>query len=114
MAYSDFDLKKVTTDFALVREESLDLFAGVSPVEPSDHLREWLAEFAPLAIGIGSERGRGEAIIFPVLLYNYTAALALYMCCSSTIAILESRIVRAKDLKEGGTGRVSVPVRVRS
>lgn len=67
MAYSDFDLEKVTTDFALAREESLDLFAGVSPVEPSDHLREWLAEFAPLAIGIGSERGRGEAIIFPVL-----------------------------------------------
>lgn len=37
------------------------------------------------------------AIIFPVLLYNYTAALALYMCFSSIIAIIEGRIVRAKD-----------------
>jgi YidC/Oxa1 family membrane protein insertase len=43
------------------------------------------------------------AIIFPVLLYNYTAALALYMCCSSIIAIVESRIVRAKDAKDALT-----------
>src|SRR5205085_2263166 len=27
------------------------------------------------------------SIIFPILLYNYTAALALYMCVSSTVAI---------------------------
>ena len=37
------------------------------------------------------------SIIFPVLLYNYTAALAIYMCVSSVIAIIEGRIVRAKD-----------------
>ena len=67
MAYSDFDLKKVTTDFGLTQANNLDLFAGVAPVQPSDYLREWLAEFAPVAIGFGSERGRGESIIFPVL-----------------------------------------------
>jgi len=41
---------------------------------------------------------RWMSIIFPVLLYNYTAALALYMVVSTIIAILESRVVRAKDL----------------
>ena len=40
------------------------------------------------------------AIIFPVLLYNYTAALALYMCISSIIAIVESRVVRAADARD--------------
>jgi len=40
---------------------------------------------------------RWMSIIFPVLLYNYTAALALYMVVSTIIAILESRVVRAKD-----------------
>lgn len=48
------------------------------------------------------------AIIFPVLLYNYTAALALYMCCSSIIAIIESRIVRAKDAKEARPGDATI------
>ena len=46
-------------------------------------------------------------IVFAVILYNYTAALALYMVLSSTVAIAESRIVRYKDSKndeEGGAG----------
>lgn len=37
------------------------------------------------------------SIIFSVLLYNYTGALALYMCMSSLVAVIESRIVRARD-----------------
>ena len=36
-------------------------------------------------------------IVFAVILYNYTAALALYMVLSSAVAIIESKIVRAKD-----------------
>ncbi len=36
-------------------------------------------------------------IVFAVILYNYTAALALYMVLSSAVSIVESRIVRAKD-----------------
>ena len=46
-------------------------------------------------------------IVFAVILYNYTAALALYMVLSSVVAIAESRIVRhkdAKDAEEGGAG----------
>ncbi len=37
------------------------------------------------------------SILFSVLLYNYTGALALYMCVSSMVAVVESRIVRARD-----------------
>lgn len=40
------------------------------------------------------------SIIFSILLYNYTAALALYMCMSSLVALVESRIVRAKDQQQ--------------
>ena len=36
-------------------------------------------------------------IIFAFILYNYTAALAIYMVFSSAFAIIESKIVRAKD-----------------
>ena len=67
MAYSEFDLNKVMADFALGSEEVTDLFAGVAPVEPSDRLREWLAEFAPVALGFGSELARCIFIIGPLL-----------------------------------------------
>jgi len=36
-------------------------------------------------------------ILFAVILYNYTAALSLYMVVSSAIALIESRIVKHKD-----------------
>ena len=36
-------------------------------------------------------------IIFAVILYNYTAALLIYMVISSAFGILEAKIVRAKD-----------------
>ena len=39
-------------------------------------------------------------ILFAVILYNYTAALSLYMVMSSAIALIESRIVKHKDEAE--------------
>ncbi len=66
MAYSDFDLKKVTTDFGLTTEESLDLFAGVPPLEPSEELRRWLDQFSLLALGFGSELARSVYLIGPI------------------------------------------------
>lgn len=67
MAYGDFDLRKAVTDFGLTTDYTVDLFRGVAPVAPSQGLKDWLDEFAPVALGLGSERGRAEAIIFPVL-----------------------------------------------
>ena len=39
-------------------------------------------------------------ILFAVILYNYTAALSLYMVVSSAIALIESKIVKRKDAAE--------------
>ncbi len=39
-------------------------------------------------------------IVFAVVLYNYTAALALYMIVSSALAIAESKIVKRRDARE--------------
>ena len=41
------------------------LFFG--PIEPSEFLRLWLDEFAPVALGVNSEKARSEFIIAPVL-----------------------------------------------
>ncbi len=48
-------------------------------------------------------------IVFAVILYNYTAALALYMVLSSATSIVESRIVRAKDPTPDAPGAVVAP-----
>jgi hypothetical protein len=67
MAFSDFDLKTAVHTFDLTEERGTDLFAGVAPLEPSDFLRVWLEEFAPVALGVNSEKARSEYIITPVL-----------------------------------------------
>ena len=67
MAYSDFDLKTAVDTFALIEERDVDLFAAVEPIEPSEGLRGWLDEFAPIALGVSTEKARSEFIIAPVL-----------------------------------------------
>jgi hypothetical protein len=67
MAYGDFDLKTAVQRFGLLEERDTDLFAHVQPLDPSVSLRDWLAEFAPVALGVNSEKARSEFIIAPVL-----------------------------------------------
>jgi hypothetical protein len=67
MAYSDFDLKTAIRTFGLVEDRTTDLFAGVAPLEPGDYLRAWLDEFAPVALGVNTEKARSEFIIVPIL-----------------------------------------------
>ena len=67
MAYADFDLKRAVHTFGLTEERNTDLFAGIEPLEPSEFLRVWLDEFAPLALGVNSEKARSEFIIAPTL-----------------------------------------------
>lgn len=66
MAFSDFDLRRVLTDFSLTANEDTDLFADVPPVEPGDAIRHWLAQYEKIAVGVGSEKARSEYIITPV------------------------------------------------
>jgi hypothetical protein len=67
MAYADFDLKTAVRRFQLSEDRKTDLFKDVEPIEPSHYLRDWLAEFAPIALGINTEQARREYIIAPVL-----------------------------------------------
>lgn len=67
MTFSDFTLRSALRDFGLTEERDTDLFADVPPLEPSPFLRVWLDEFAPVAIGVGSEFARNAYIIAPFL-----------------------------------------------
>jgi hypothetical protein len=67
MAYADFDLKTAVQTFGLREYRDKDLFAKVAPLEPSDFLRIWLDEFAPIALGVNTEKARSEFIIAPML-----------------------------------------------
>lgn len=67
MAFPDFDLKRAVNTFGLSENRNTDLFAGVDPIEPSEFLRVWLDELAPVALGVNSEKARSELIIAPML-----------------------------------------------
>jgi len=67
MAFSDFDLRTALETFDLTEERRTDLFGTIAPLEVSAHLRAWLDEFAPVALGVNSEQARREYIISPIL-----------------------------------------------
>ena len=67
MSYSDFDLKTAVRSLGLTENRDADLFAGVEPIEPDEFLRVWLDEFAPVALGVNTEKARSEFIIAPML-----------------------------------------------
>lgn len=67
MVYGDFDLRTAVDTFGLTEDRDADLFAGVEPLEPSEFLRVWLTEFAPVALGVNSEMARSVFIIAPML-----------------------------------------------
>jgi hypothetical protein len=68
MAYSDFDLKTAVHTFGLTENRNSDLFAAVAPLEPSEYLRGLLADFAPIALGLNTEKARSVYIIAPLLM----------------------------------------------
>ncbi len=68
MAYSDFTLKKVKTDFNLNTVENTFLFPDIQAVELSDYLTSTLKRNVPLALAINTEKARSELIIINILL----------------------------------------------
>jgi hypothetical protein len=64
MAYNQFTLQRVLTDFGLTLRSVRDLFPGVSPRSAPESYREQFATFAPLAT---SEAGRSHFLIAPLL-----------------------------------------------
>jgi hypothetical protein len=68
MAYSDFDLKKVKSEFGLKIVETEDLFSSIKDVEISDFLAEILTQNVPIALAIGTEKASSELIIINIFL----------------------------------------------
>ena len=68
MAYSSFSLSDVLERFDLKLVDSQALFSQVLPREPSELLRQWLAESVDLALDLSTEKARSEGIIAPILL----------------------------------------------
>ena len=67
MAYSDFTLRGVKTQFNLTIEEADDLFVAVPAIAPRPEFLARLKETSPLALAVGSEKARSEFLIAPVL-----------------------------------------------
>jgi hypothetical protein len=66
MAYTDFSLAQVKKTFSLV-EQRADLFANLTPLEPSDWLNQALDIGLELALSSSSEKARSEFIVVPIL-----------------------------------------------
>ncbi len=67
MAYSNFTLAKVKSDFGLTVDETQNLFNHIPAVEPSEILTVILQDYIPLATAIGTEKARSEFLIAPIL-----------------------------------------------
>lgn len=68
MAYSNFTLSKVKADFGIVTDETQDIFAETTPIQPSDLLALILKDQLPLAGAINTEKARSELVIMPILM----------------------------------------------
>ena len=67
MAYSNFTLESVVTEFQLEKIESAGIFSEIEAVTPSKDLMTVLAKKIPLAVAIGTEKARSELIVADVL-----------------------------------------------
>ncbi len=68
MAYSDFDLRRIETDFQLEIIEDQDLFSHIAAIEISDFLTKMLKQNVPLAQALSTEKARSELIIINIFL----------------------------------------------
>ncbi len=81
MSYSDFTLEKVKKKINLIIKENEALFTNITPLEPSNLLKEFLAQNANLALKINTEKASSEMIIAPILLdlkYQIRENLSLF------------------------------------
>lgn len=110
MAYSDFQLKELIKQFGLILKDKNDLFAEVSPVQPSEYLEFTLKYNLPVAGEINTEKARSEMIIAPILLevrrrvgdrislfsgrdFNVDPEQGLKGACDFLLGISESQLV---------------------
>jgi hypothetical protein len=68
MAYSDFTLAELKTNFQLTIDESTNLFAGTPETDLPSILVNMLDRYLPLAVNVNTEKARSELVIAPVLI----------------------------------------------
>lgn len=68
MSYSNFTLSKVKSDFAIITNETEDLFTATPAIAPSELLRLTLKDQLSLASAINTEKARSELVIMPILI----------------------------------------------
>ena len=67
MAYSNFTLRTVRTQFDLEEVDTAGLFSDIEPMDPSELLTTLLVRNVPLATAIGTEKAKSELIVANVL-----------------------------------------------
>ncbi len=67
MPYSQFSVEQIKTNFGITLTRTVDLFADLPEIEPSNFLQETLQFNLPLALEINSEKARSELIVAPIL-----------------------------------------------
>ena len=68
MAYSDFTLAELKTNFQLTIDEATDLFSDTPEADLPGVLVNMLARYLPLAVNVNTEKARSELVIAPVLI----------------------------------------------
>src|SRR5690242_8173838 len=68
MPFADFDLQTVQERFGLTLVEDVDLFSATPEAEPGEVLKQQLADWAPVAVAMNTEKARSEMIIAPILM----------------------------------------------
>lgn len=67
MAYSNFTLRTVRSQFDLEEVDTAGLFSDIEPMDPSELLTTLLARNVPLATAIGTEKAKSELIVANIL-----------------------------------------------
>ena len=67
MPYSQFSVEQIKTNFGISLTRTVNLFAYIPEIEPSNFLQETLQFNLPLALEINSEKARSELIVAPIL-----------------------------------------------
>ena len=68
MAYSQFKLEQIKSEFGITLCEQFGLFAEIPDASYSQFLSETLEYNIPLALAINSEKSRAEMIVAPILI----------------------------------------------
>jgi hypothetical protein len=68
MAYSDFTLAELKSNFQLIIDEDTNLFVDTPEKDLPSVLVNMLTRYLPLAVNVNTEKARSELVIAPVLI----------------------------------------------